>query len=175
MRRSCQNPNPTTTQPNLTQVWVLHEYDFTPPTTTTINSTPAISQLLLTRFGPNFKCRFLVPSSTDANCHGDICPSNIYPDNICPGDICPYRNISAVFDPILIKLFWSEFLGTLIFLTKILFGPKFCLTQIYLDPTFFWTKKFVRQFFLLNYFFNKFFWPRFFYLEFIWHEKFVLN
>ena len=108
-------------------------------------SISGISQLKLTRLWPNFKCRFLEPSSTDGNCHGDICPSNIYPGNICPGNICPYRNISAVFDQILTKLFWSEVLGSLIFLTKILFGPKFCLTQIYLDPTFFWHKFFLTQ------------------------------
>ena len=35
----CQNPNPTSTQPNLTEVWVLHENDFTPPTTTTTHNT----------------------------------------------------------------------------------------------------------------------------------------
>ena len=29
--KNCQNPNPTTTQPNLTYVWVLRENDFTPP------------------------------------------------------------------------------------------------------------------------------------------------
>ena len=46
----------------------------------------AISQLLLTRFWWNFKCRFLGTSSTDFNCQGDICPRNI-----CPRDICPYQ------------------------------------------------------------------------------------
>ena len=45
-----------------------------------------ISQLLLTRFWPNFKSRYLKTSRTDFSCHGDICPGNI-----SPGDICPYQ------------------------------------------------------------------------------------
>ena len=47
-------------------------------------SISGISQLLLTRLWPNFKGRFLGPSSTHANCYGDICARNIYPGNICP-------------------------------------------------------------------------------------------
>ena len=103
------------------------------------------SQLLLTRFWPNFKCRFLEPFSTDAKCHGDICPSNIYSGNICNDDICPYRNISAVSDPILTKLFRSKFFGTLffhqnIFWPKISFDPNFFGQKI-----FFWHKFFLTQ------------------------------
>ena len=49
-------------------------------------SISGISQLLLTRFWWNFKCRLLGTSRTDSNCHGDICPWNI-----CPHDICPYQ------------------------------------------------------------------------------------
>jgi len=61
-----------------------------PPT----NSTSAISQLLLTRFWPNFKRRFLGPSLTHPNCHGDICPGNI-----CPVDICPYLEYLSCYWP----------------------------------------------------------------------------
>ena len=47
-------------------------------------SISGISQFLLKRVWPNFKSRFLAPSWTDSNCHGDICPGNHYPGNICP-------------------------------------------------------------------------------------------
>ena len=46
----------------------------------------AIFQLLMTRFWPNFKDRFLGPSLTDANCHCDI-----WPGKNCLGDICSYQ------------------------------------------------------------------------------------
>ena len=49
-------------------------------------SISAISQLLLARFGPNFKQRVQGTYTTDYNCHHGICPGNI-----CPGDICPYQ------------------------------------------------------------------------------------
>ena len=39
--------------------WVWHENDFNPPPQPTANSISSISQLLLTRFQPNFKVRFL--------------------------------------------------------------------------------------------------------------------
>ena len=42
-------------------------------------SISAISQLLLARFGSNFKQRVLGTYTTDYNCHHDI-----YPGNICP-------------------------------------------------------------------------------------------
>ena len=70
------------------------------------NSMSAISQLLQARFGPNFKGRFLGPSITDANCHGDICPGNI-----CPGNIIHIKNIWAITDPISTKFFWPNFWG----------------------------------------------------------------
>ena len=57
-----------------------------PPPTHHTNSQAAISQLLLARFGSNFKQRVLGTYTTDYNCHHDICPGNI-----CPGDICPYQ------------------------------------------------------------------------------------
>ena len=48
---NCQNPNPTSTQPNLTQVWVLRQNDFAhPPPTTIENSMSAIAHLLMARF-----------------------------------------------------------------------------------------------------------------------------
>ena len=40
-------------------------------------SISAISQLLLARFGSNFKQRVLGTYATDYNCHHDICPGNI--------------------------------------------------------------------------------------------------
>ena len=58
---------------------------FTPVTRTTPHQ---ISQLLLTRFWPNFKRRHLRTSRTDSNCYGDICPGNICQGNICQGNIC---------------------------------------------------------------------------------------
>ena len=54
----------------------------------------AISQLLLTRFWWNFKCRFLGTSRTDSNCQGDICPGYI-----CPGDIYPYQEYLSCYWP----------------------------------------------------------------------------
>ena len=65
-----------------------------PPPPTTGNSMLTISQLLLARFWPNFKHRFLGPSLTHPNCHGDICPGNI-----CPVDICPYREYLSCYWP----------------------------------------------------------------------------
>ena len=60
----------------------------------------AISQLLLTRFWPNFKSRILGPSWTDSSCHGDICPGNN-----CPGNICQYQSY--------LNCYWPEFDQTL--------------------------------------------------------------
>ena len=57
-----------------------------PPTNHHTNSQAVISQLLLARYGSNFKQRVLGTYITDYNCHHDICPGNI-----CPGDICPYQ------------------------------------------------------------------------------------
>ena len=58
--RYCHSPNSTSTQ---LKSWVWHENNLNPPppptTTTHTNSMSAISQLLLTRFQPNFKVRFL--------------------------------------------------------------------------------------------------------------------
>ena len=124
-------------------------------------SISGIFQLLLPQFWANIKCRFLEPSSTDANCHGDICPTNIY-----PGNICPCRNISLVSDPILSKIFGPKFFGALIFLTKILSGPKywtkFCLNQIFLDPQIFNINSFWHKFWIQNFVAQIFFYQIFF-------------
>ena len=63
-------------------------------------SISGISQLLLSRFWPNFKSRFLESSWTDSNCHGDICQGNI-----CPGNICTYREY--------LSCYWPDFYQTL--------------------------------------------------------------
>ena len=62
-------------------------------------SISGISQLLLTRFWPNFKGRFLGLSWTDFNYHSIICPCNICPGNICPGNICPYQEYLSCYWP----------------------------------------------------------------------------
>ena len=71
------------------------------------NSQAAISQLLLARFGSNFKQRVLGTYTTDYNCHHDICPGNI-----CPGEICPYQQYLSCYrpdlDPTLNKGFWEQ-------------------------------------------------------------------
>ena len=88
--------------PKLNTKLALNHHPPPPPTThhpPTLNSTSAISQLLLTRFWPNFKHGFLGPSLTHPNYHGDICPGNI-----CPVDICPYRKYLSCYWPDLTKL-----------------------------------------------------------------------
>ena len=57
-------------------------------------SISAISQLLLARFGPNFKQRVQGTYTTDYNGPHDICPGNI-----CPGDICPYQQYLSCYWP----------------------------------------------------------------------------
>ena len=96
----CHNPNPTSTQPSLTKVWVLHENDFAyhhhPPETQ--------RRQYLSCYCPNFvkkfKGRFLGKSRTDSNYYRDICPGNI-----CPSNIRQYREYLSCFwpnfDPIL--------------------------------------------------------------------------
>ena len=66
-----------------------------------------ISQLLLTRFWPNFKLRFLGTTRTDFNCHGNICPGNI-----CPGNICTYQQPSIFYFIYKFKSYWSLTLKT---------------------------------------------------------------
>ena len=74
-----------------------------------------ISQLLLTRFWPNFKSRYLGTSRTGSSCHGDICPCNIP-----PGDICPYQQYLGSYWPNFDQTFETQFFGGLNFC-----GPKF--------------------------------------------------
>ena len=59
-----------------------------------------IYQLLLTRFWPNFKGRFMGPFWTYPNCHNDI-----WQGNISPCDICPYQEY--------IRCYWPDFDQTL--------------------------------------------------------------
>ena len=60
-------------------------------------------QLLLTWFWPNLKGRFLGPSLTNANCHGDICLGNI-----CPGDIIPYQQYLSCYWPNFDPTSWTS-------------------------------------------------------------------
>ena len=57
-------------------------------------SISTISQLLLVRFWPNFKGRFLGPIWTYSNFQNDICSGNI-----CPCDICPYQEYLSCHKP----------------------------------------------------------------------------
>ena len=85
----------TPNQPKLTLprfgFYVKMTVDRPPPTHPP--QTP-ISQLLLAPFWLNFKGRFMGPSWTDSNGHGDICPGNI-----CPGNICPYLEYLSCYWP----------------------------------------------------------------------------
>ena len=103
----------------------------------------AISQLLLAQLWSNFKYRFLRPSWTDSNCHGDIRPGNI-----CPGNICPYQEYLGCYWSNIDKKFLSQCFGGLN-----CFGPKSCLTLTFLDPKIFWTKIIWTQHFLIKEFF----------------------
>ena len=131
-------------------------------------SISGISQLLLTRFWPNFKGRFLGLFWTDFN----YC-SNIFPGNICPVNICPYQeNLSCHwlnFDQTL----WTKILGTLIFFDQILFlDQKFCLTQIFFGSNIFWQKIFVQNVFWPYFFWQTFLWTQFFDKHFYSHNFF---
>ena len=57
-------------------------------------SISTISQLLLVRFWPNFKGRFLGPIWTYSNFQNDICSGNI-----CPCDIYPYQEYLSCHKP----------------------------------------------------------------------------
>ena len=93
-------------------------------------SISAISQLLLARFGSNFKQRVLGTYTTDYNFH-HICPCNI-----CPWDNCPYQQY---------KYFQAEHFRLqscfdLNFWTQFSFGSKLIeinLDKNFLDPDFF--------------------------------------
>ena len=96
-----------------------------------------ISHLLLIRFWPIFKGRFLGPSLTDANYHSKICPGNI-----CPGNICPHQEYFSYcwpnFDQTIVRClnFFGPKFFTLIFLPLLFFNPKLFWTQIFQDPNF---------------------------------------
>ena len=79
-------------------------------------STSGVSQLLLTRFGPNFKGRFLGQSLTDVNFQGDI---------------CPYKQYLSYYWPDFDENFWNQF-WELNFCTPHFFGLKFLLGPLFL-------------------------------------------
>ena len=96
---------PTQRQLNNNSTKVGFDTKMTLQTTTTTthhhrNSKSVISQLLLTRFEPNFKRRFLGLSWTDSNCCSNICPGKI-----CHGNIYPYQEY--------LSCYWPDFEETL--------------------------------------------------------------
>ena len=98
---NCQNPNLTSTlRLGIFVKMTFHNHHH-------IKSMSTISQLLLTQFWWNFKCRFLGTFRKDSYCHVDICPGNI-----CPGDICPYQECVSCyrpdFDETLKVAFWEH-------------------------------------------------------------------
>ena len=95
-----------------------------------------ISQLLLARFLPNFKSRFLGPSLTDVNCHGDI-----FQGKICPDNICPHHKYFSCYWPDYDKTYLTQFFGTIIF-------DQFFWSKNLVDPKLFWTKIYL----ILNFF-----------------------
>ena len=114
----------------------------------------------MTRIWPNFKGRFLVPSITDANCHGNICQGNI-----CPGDICPYQQYLSCYWSDFDQTFWTHnFRGPKCSWTKLLQTQIFFWSKIFLDTKFFSTPKFFRT--------QKFFNPKLFQTQFFPDTKF---
>ena len=118
----CQNPNPTSTQPNpnkslgFTQKWLG-----TPPTTTTthhhrklnVGNISAVTGLISTKLNGSF----LGPYWTD--CHNDICPGNI-----CPGDICPFQKYLWCYWPNFHQIiFWGSWVCWPTFFGPKVFGP----------------------------------------------------
>ena len=143
----------------------------------------AISQLLLTRFWPNFKGRLRGPSWTDSNCHSDI----------CPGNICPYKEYLSCYWPnfdqtfrtqlflgfyfldpkccrpkiFWIQIFWIQnFFGLKILLTQSFFG-----TQTFCDPKLFNPKNFGPKILLVR----NIFWIKNFRSKQIWNKKDFLD
>ena len=121
---------PTQLQHNLNPTVVggwTRKWLWTPPTHHT-NSKSVISQLLLTRFEPNFKGRFLGPYWTDFNCSSNICKGNI-----CPGDICPYQEY--------LSSYWIDFdktlkVGSSDYLEQILTVAATFVQAIFVQTTF---------------------------------------
>ena len=96
-------------------------------------SISAISQLLLTRFWPNFKGKFLGQFLQDSNCYGDdICPGNIY-----PGNDCPYQQCLSCYWANLNHLFVPNFWGSWFFIDNNFFY------QTSADQNIFWAKNFL--------------------------------
>ena len=142
-----------------------------------------ISHLLLIRFWPIFKGRFLGPSLTDANYHSKICPGNI-----CPGNICPHQEYFSYcwpnFDQTIVRClnFFGPKFFTLIFLPLLFFNPKLFWTQIFQDPNFlepkiiatrnFLTKQVLDPKYFLNQHFFKCFWDIFFFIKLFYGWKF---
>ena len=130
---------------DLCPVW---SYLFNPglyPTTVTyyIHLFPFSTLMWLLGFNVDFNSylfRPLEPPSTDANCHGDICPCNI-----CPGDMCPFQEYLSCYNfaqTFWTQSFWNPIFGTTFFWTKILFypnyfGPKTFFGHILFQPNFF--------------------------------------
>ena len=88
---------------------------FTFPSNNNNKNPHLISQLLLTRFWPNFKSRYLGTSWRDFSCHGDICPGNV-----SPGDICPYQHYLSSMTQFLPNFWDPIFWGTQFLWTKLL-------------------------------------------------------
>ena len=106
-------------------------------------SISGISLLLLTPFWRNFKGRFLGPSLTDANSHGDICPGNI-----CPGDICPYQEYLSCYCFGSNKFLNQNFFWPLNFWDLTFFGStldKIFRTNIFSETKFFRPNKFLTK------------------------------
>ena len=106
---------------------------------------PGISHHLMTRIWPKFKGRFLVPSITDANWHGNICSVNICPENNCPYPhnlSCYWPNFDQTFgthifaavSQLLLTQFWPNFcdqiFGGLIFYGPI-YGVSLCVSVLF--------------------------------------------
>ena len=93
--------------PSLAVLWPFPTTHHPPPTTHRNHPSVFKWSHILPQFWPNFKGRVLEPSSTDSNCHVDICLGNI-----CPGDICPYQQYPSCYwpdlDQILNKGFWEQ-------------------------------------------------------------------
>ena len=96
IKKCCQNPNPTSTQPNLTYVWVLHENDFAHPPTTTHR------QYLIYTL-PNFDQILKIGSCN----HLEQIP--IVTVTFVQTRLVHIRNISDVTDPIFAKVFGRKF------------------------------------------------------------------
>ena len=97
-------------KPNSTCVRVTQKWHW--PTTTHHphkNSMLLISQLLLTRFWPNLKVRFLGPFLTDSNVTMTFVLATFV-----PATFVHIRNISANINPILTKL-WKKVPGTIFY------------------------------------------------------------